>query len=178
MNRPVTNCSVWAALQTMGGTMVFCSCDYDADQGMLGDRQPGIYEAEFVVPKEWLNFGEYVVVVGVVRNNPVEVFNREETVVFEIEEIGMPSAVTGTEFARVCCSPCFHGRRGRSIEGPRRCHRSGRIATPAREEPSGTRGEATHRLEHRGSARRQKDRSRDRLDRRPGDRGGSRRRRW
>ena len=96
VNEPVSNCSVWAALQTLSGTMVLCSCDYDDDADMLGQRAPGIYQADMTVPASWLNYGEYVVIVGLVRNRPVEVFNREETVSFEIEEIGMPSAAVTT----------------------------------------------------------------------------------
>jgi lipopolysaccharide transport system ATP-binding protein len=96
VHRRTTNCVVWVALQTMDGTVVFCTCDYDTDPKMLEHREPGTYETEVVFPPGWLSFGEYSIVVGLVRNNPLEIFHRVEALTFEIDETGMPSAVTGT----------------------------------------------------------------------------------
>jgi lipopolysaccharide transport system ATP-binding protein len=94
VNRPVSDCLVWLALQTIDGVIVFVTTDHDVDQRWLERREPGRYRADVEIPGKWLNVGEYTVLIGVVRNNPVEVFNREETISFEIVEIGTPGSIT------------------------------------------------------------------------------------
>lgn len=48
--------------------------------------------------------GEYVVIVGVVKNNPVIVYNRDETITFRIEEIGTPGAILMLDNAAAFCN--------------------------------------------------------------------------
>lgn len=94
VNRRLEGCLVWIALQTMEGQYVLVTADHDSDQSLLGEREPGRYAAEAFVPGRWLNAGEYIVVVGLNSNTPLEVFNREETITFKVIEIGTPACIT------------------------------------------------------------------------------------
>jgi lipopolysaccharide transport system ATP-binding protein len=89
----VDNCSVWIALQTVEGTMAFCSADYDMNHDLLGSREPGSYQADIRIPEKWLNVGEYSLIVGLVRNHPLIVYHREDTLSFRIEEVGTPASI-------------------------------------------------------------------------------------
>lgn len=93
INKPIENATVWLALQTIDGIVAFVTADYDMDPSKLGDRKPGHYVADVHFPEKWLNVGEYVVLAGLVKNNPVEVFHREETLTFRVEEIGTPGSI-------------------------------------------------------------------------------------
>lgn len=96
VNRRVRDGMIWLAVQTREGQIVFCTADSDRSPELLLHRDEGTFEATVEFPARWLNYGEYSVVVGLIRMNPVEVFHREEVLIFEIDESGMPSAVTGT----------------------------------------------------------------------------------
>jgi lipopolysaccharide transport system ATP-binding protein len=95
VNRRAADCMIWLAVQTRDGQTVFCSADSDSDPEVLLSRQVGTYQTDLVFPAGWLSYGEYQIVVGLIRNSPVEVFHREEVLSFEVDEAGMPSAVTG-----------------------------------------------------------------------------------
>ncbi len=96
VNRRTRDCMIWLAVQTREGQIVFCTADSDRAPELLLHREEGLYETTVEFPARWLNYGEYSVVVGLIRTSPVEVFYREEALIFEIDESGMPSAVTGT----------------------------------------------------------------------------------
>ncbi len=83
VNKELEDAVVWFALQTMEGEYVFVSADHDIDQSMLGVRKPGYYHAKFHVPGKWLNVGEYLIVVGLNKNRPVERYNREDDGLFQ-----------------------------------------------------------------------------------------------
>ena len=93
VNAPVANCSVWMALQTMDGVMAFCTSDYDMNPELLLDRSPGYYKTDISLPEKWLNVGEFNIIVGVVKNHPVIVYDREETVTFSVLEVGTPGSI-------------------------------------------------------------------------------------
>lgn len=96
VNKRVRDCMIWLAVQTREGQIVFCTADSDRAPELLLHREEGTYETTVEFPARWLNYGEYSIVVGLIRTSPVEVFHREEALIFEIDESGMPSAVTGT----------------------------------------------------------------------------------
>lgn len=93
VNRKVSNCSVWIALQTPEGVHAFATSDYDMDHSCLGERAEGYYKYDVHIPEKWLNVGRYTVIAGLVRNSPVEVFNREETISFNVLEVGTPGSI-------------------------------------------------------------------------------------
>ena len=93
VNNPIFNCVVWLALETSDGTMVFTTSDYDTHQDLLGVREKGRYVTQVKIPPCWLNVGEYTVIVGLVQNHPLIVYDRESTIIFNIEEIGTPGSV-------------------------------------------------------------------------------------
>lgn len=93
VSEPVRDCGVWMALQTIDGTMVFTTADYDTKPELLGLRLPGMYRATIPVPSRWLNYGQYSLVVGIVQNSPLVVFERVEALTFSILEIGSPSSL-------------------------------------------------------------------------------------
>jgi len=90
VNKKITNCTVWMALETMNGGMVFTTADYDTNPEVLGQREIGYYSACVNIPGSWLNSGEYVVIVGIVENNPLVVHERTETIRFKVDEVGSP----------------------------------------------------------------------------------------
>lgn len=93
ITREIDNCSVWIAIQTLDGIMAFCTADYDMHPEILGQRRPGRYQADIHIPEKWLNVGEYSLIVGLVKNNPVIVYHREDTLSFRIEEVGTPGSI-------------------------------------------------------------------------------------
>jgi len=88
VNSKVNDANVWMAIQTSDGTMAFTTADYDLDPKMKGTRLPGYYRSDVKLPKKWLNTGQYMIVVGLVNNNPFEVFDRKETIMFNIIDNG------------------------------------------------------------------------------------------
>jgi hypothetical protein len=93
VNELVRDCTVWLALETSEGVMVFTTADFDANTRMLERREPGYYRARLLIPPKWLNYGRYTVIVGVVQNAPLIVFDRTEVLIFTVREIGSPSAM-------------------------------------------------------------------------------------
>jgi lipopolysaccharide transport system ATP-binding protein len=93
VNRPVSNCTVWLAIETIEGVMVFTTADYDQNMEMLRQRAPGYYRSDVVIPAQWLNGGQYVAVVGIVKNTPVIVYDRVEALSFTVLEIGSPGSI-------------------------------------------------------------------------------------
>lgn len=93
VNAPISNATVWIGLQTMEGVRVFNTADHDLKPEMLGRRVPGYYMTDVLIPEKWLNIGEYNVIVGVVENNPLVVHNREETITFNVSDVGSPGSI-------------------------------------------------------------------------------------
>ncbi len=118
VNQTVSNCTVWMALETQDGIMVFTSADYDKNPEMLGNEIPGYYRAEVKIPGEWLNYGRYVVIVGIVQNSPVIVFDREETITFSVLEVGSPSALLQGGTRRGVLQPILMWETTKQIQGP------------------------------------------------------------
>jgi hypothetical protein len=94
VNQELEDAVVWIAVQTMEGEYVFVTSDHDLDQSMLDVRKPGYYCAQLRIPGKWLNVGEYLIVVGLNKNRPVERYNREDTVSFKILDIDTPARLT------------------------------------------------------------------------------------
>jgi lipopolysaccharide transport system ATP-binding protein len=92
INVPTEDVTAWIMLDTVEGQHILVTADHDLDNGMFGPRRPGRYHADVRIPGKWLNVGEYVVIAGLVKNHPVIVYNREETVTFRILEIGTPAS--------------------------------------------------------------------------------------
>lgn len=88
VNAPLTDATVWFAVQTNDGIMGFCSGDYDLHPEMRGKRQPGYYQSEIVIPGKWLNTGQYLIVIGLVQNSPLEIYDRLETITFNVIDNG------------------------------------------------------------------------------------------
>jgi hypothetical protein len=93
VNRPARDCTVWLALENSDGVMVFTVADHDQDTSMLEQRLPGYYRSRIEIHAKWLNAGRYSVIVGIVQNSPLFVFDREEAVSFTVLDIGSPGTV-------------------------------------------------------------------------------------
>lgn len=110
VNSSTSNATVWVGLQTVEGVRVFDTADHDLNPEMLGRRVPGYYMTDVLIPEKWLNVGEYNVVVGVVENNPVVVYNREETIIFNVTEVGSPGSVFKENVRRGVLQPYLEWR--------------------------------------------------------------------
>lgn len=93
VNKSVSNCTVWLAIENTDGIMVFTTADYDLNQEMLKERDPGYYQADICIPARWLNTGQYIVVAGIVRNHPLTVYDRVEALRFSVNEVGSPASI-------------------------------------------------------------------------------------
>ena len=93
VNETISNCTVWLAIETSDGTMAFTTADYDTNPSMLEKRKPGLYQSTVKIPGNWLNYGKYLVIVGLVRNQPVTVYDRVEAISFNVLEVDSPSSV-------------------------------------------------------------------------------------
>jgi lipopolysaccharide transport system ATP-binding protein len=107
VNRKVSNCTVWLALEASDGTMVFTTTDYDLDRDMLLEREPGYYTSDIEIPGGWLNTGQYVVIVGIVNNYPLIVYDRVEAIRFETNEVGSPASFLGVGGRRGVLQPAI-----------------------------------------------------------------------
>jgi lipopolysaccharide transport system ATP-binding protein len=93
VNEPVSNCTVWMAIETGEGVNAFTSADHDQNLELLQGRMSGYYRTDIHIPGKWLNAGRYVIVVGIVKNRPLEVYDRVEALAFTMNEVGSPSSV-------------------------------------------------------------------------------------
>ena len=118
INRPVSDCTVWAALQTMEGILVLSTADHDMVPAMLENRHPGHYRATLAIPEKWLNVGEYNVVVGLVQNRPLTVYDRVETINFTVAEVGTPGSMTQEGVRRGVLQPYLPWHTERISETP------------------------------------------------------------
>ena len=88
INEPISDGTIWFAIQTADGVIGFCSSDYDLNPELRGRRSPGYYRSEVTIPGKWLNTGQYLVILGVVQNSPVIVYDRRETIAFTVIDNG------------------------------------------------------------------------------------------
>jgi lipopolysaccharide transport system ATP-binding protein len=93
VNQNVSNCTVWLALQTDEGINAFTTADYDQNIEMLKRRTPGYYRTDVHIPGQWLNAGRYTIVVGIVMNRPLEIYDRVEAITFTVIDVGTPSSL-------------------------------------------------------------------------------------
>lgn len=111
VNRTVSGCTVWLALQTMEGIIVFVTADYDYNREKLGKRPPGVYKNDILIPKMWLNSGEYTVIVGLVHNDPLIIYDRVETIRFTVIDNGTtPEAIIKSGSRRGVLQPYLNWR--------------------------------------------------------------------
>ena len=100
----------------MEGTLVFSTADHDMFPEMLERREPGYYRATLAIPEKWLNVGEYNVVVGLVQNRPLTVYDRVETINFTVVEVGTPGSMTQEGVRRGVLQPYLPWRTERVSE--------------------------------------------------------------
>lgn len=101
VHRPVKDGCVWVSLQTPEGIVPLCTADYDMHQEQRGVRTPGYYQTDLLIPKKTLAPGVYDVLVGVSTNTvPAEVFDRIETIRFEVLDNGTSPRSLGHESSR------------------------------------------------------------------------------
>ena len=101
VNASVKNALLWVSLQTLEGITVFCSADYDYIPQLQHERKPGYYQTDVTIPAKWLNADSYMVNVGLNTNFvPYEVFDRVETVKFNVIDNGTTPKSLRNESAR------------------------------------------------------------------------------
>jgi lipopolysaccharide transport system ATP-binding protein len=88
VNKLVSNCIVWIHLMTIDGIVVFCTADYDLQPELREKRQPGYYKADILIPNKWLNPGTYIINVGINSYSPIEVYDRKDTIKFNVIDDG------------------------------------------------------------------------------------------
>ena len=109
INKPVFNCTVWLFVQSMDGIHIFTTTDCDRNLELLGKRKPGYYKYDVLIPSKWLNLNEYNVVVGIVKNNPLIIYDRVETINFNIVDYdgSAPESIFGDHRIGIL-QPCLH----------------------------------------------------------------------
>lgn len=88
INKPISDCTVWFAIQTIDGIMAFTSADYDLNPLIRDKRTPGYNQSDIKIPGKWLNTGQYIIIVGIVKNTPLIIYERTETITFNIVDNG------------------------------------------------------------------------------------------
>ena len=99
VNVSVSGCCVWTGLRTIEGNVIIDTADTDVDGHLLGTREVGYYNTLIKVPPSWLNTGNYILVVGIVRYNPETTYDRVEAANISILDIGTPEKIR-TGFSR------------------------------------------------------------------------------
>ncbi len=108
VNKEISNCTVWFAIETSDGTMVFTTADFDTNPAMLKERKKGVYVSTVKIPGKWLNYGKYLAIVGLVNNQPVTVYDRVEAISFSVLEIDSPSAILQSGTRRGVLQPVIN----------------------------------------------------------------------
>ncbi len=78
VNRAIDNVSVWVGIQSSDGSMIFTTVDCDLNPKLLLNRSIGYYKTIVSIPQKYLNIGDYSIIVGIVHNDPLIVFDRVE----------------------------------------------------------------------------------------------------
>jgi homopolymeric O-antigen transport system ATP-binding protein len=107
INEPVRGCYVGIELLTSIGVSVLTTADHDADVEMLEDRQPGVYEAEVAIPREFLNPGEYMVRIWIADGFAVVAYERVDALRFSVMDTGTPGSHFGQDSRRSLLQPIF-----------------------------------------------------------------------
>ncbi len=95
VNQAISNGAVGIGVFTFDGTCAFLSGDFDTDKAALGLREVGYYRAEIEIPGRWLNVGRYSISVYISSDRGEKVFDRRETLIFDIADTGTPGSLHG-----------------------------------------------------------------------------------
>lgn len=95
VNQQLSNAVVGIGIFTFDGTCAFLSADFDTDKAALGTRAVGYYRAEIEIPEKWLNVGRYSITVYISADRGERVFDRSETLLFDIGDTGTPGSLLG-----------------------------------------------------------------------------------
>lgn len=102
VNSPITDSIVWLNLQSLDGTIVFASADYDLHPKLRGKRPAGYYQTEVLIPKKWLNTNTYTVMIGINTNDISAItFDRVETIQFDVVDNSTTPVSLFNESSRV-----------------------------------------------------------------------------
>jgi len=85
INKEMENVNVWIGLQASDGNMVFTTVDCDLKPNLLQNRSIGYYKTHLSLPGKFLNIGDYLIIVGIVKNDPLKVFDRVEALQITIK---------------------------------------------------------------------------------------------
>lgn len=96
-NQQVTGTSLGVMVNTLDGTCAFTSSDIDSHAELLASRMPGRYKTQMTLPAKWLNAGQYTL--RVEAGNPTDgtLYDKIDTVVFRIVDVGTPGSLNGTK---------------------------------------------------------------------------------
>ncbi len=95
VNERVTNGAVGIGVFTLDGLCAFLSGDFDTDKEAMRTRTVGYYRAQVRIPGRWLNVGRYAVMIYISSERGETVYDRRETVTFEIADTGTPGSLHG-----------------------------------------------------------------------------------
>jgi lipopolysaccharide transport system ATP-binding protein len=95
VNQAISSAVVAIGIFTFDGTCAFLSADFDAEKAALGTRAVGYYRAEIDIPGKWLNVGRYSISVYISADRGERVFDRRETLIFDIGDTGTPGSMHG-----------------------------------------------------------------------------------
>ena len=95
VNQQLSGGAVGIGIFTFDGTCAFLSGDFDTDKAALGTRAVGYYRAEIEIPGKWLNVGRYSISVYISADRGERVFDRRETLIFDIADTGTPASLHG-----------------------------------------------------------------------------------
>ena len=107
INEPVRGCYVGVELLTSIGVSVLTTADHDADMTMLEDRQPGVYVTGFVIPREFLMPGEFMVRVWMADGFALIAYERLDALRFSVIDTGTPGSLLGQKYRRSLLQPIF-----------------------------------------------------------------------
>lgn len=119
VNQPIKNACVWFGLHTMQDLVAFGSADTDVDDDALGKERPaGYYRATIDLRENWLNAGQYFLVVGITSYFPLTEFDRAEMLNFTVLDVGSPERIR-TGYARPgILQPFLKWQTSHSIDEP------------------------------------------------------------
>lgn len=93
VNSVIDNVSVWVGIQSSDGSMIFTTIDCDLNPKLLLKRSMGYYKTTVSIPPKYLNIGNYSIIVGIVQNEPLIVFDRVEAIDFIVSSEPKPEHI-------------------------------------------------------------------------------------
>lgn len=90
VNQPIKNCSVWIGFRTLDDFIIFGTSDTDLSADLWEGRKVGIYNTSVTIPGNWLNDGNYHIVVGISSAISKQVYDRVEAIECTILDDGTP----------------------------------------------------------------------------------------